>query len=233
MTVAVEQVSRTDALLRVAQAADPTITRLSASIDDEPLVSFAVHAQRVDEVIAIIFGDQLGDISIAVTDEEISVEASRAARARQYRDLRERYVAQDRARRGLASVVATCDSIEISVLGRRGAANGFPIAAYESRVAVVGTVNVAGDQVAALRRDIVAVLKARSNGAQALCHEPGYGLRCFRGGALVMEASFCWACNNYHLVLAGEPSFISLPTDGTGDALKARLLAMAGAPPPE
>ena len=43
---------------------------------------------------------------------------------------------------------------------------------------------------------VAALWRALPASEEARCHTPPYGLRLWRGGRLLAEASLCWACNN-------------------------------------
>lgn len=43
---------------------------------------------------------------------------------------------------------------------------------------------------------IAALWRSLPPGEQARCHIPPYGLRFWRGGVKVLEASLCWECHN-------------------------------------
>ena len=72
----------------------------------------------------------------------------------------------------------------------------FPIRAYERQHAPVlsSTVIRRGEarRMAELWRHL-----SFEKGWQALCHEPPYGVRFYRGDELVFETSICWSCTNF------------------------------------
>ncbi|HYP98417.1 MAG TPA: hypothetical protein VER96_07070 [Polyangiaceae bacterium] len=59
---------------------------------------------------------------------------------------------------------------------------------------------------------------------QARCHIPPFGFRFFLRGALLVEASVCWQCNNIHGESSGAPFWYEF--DGAA-AVSRRLLALA------
>ena len=58
--------------------------------------------------------------------------------------------------------------------------------------AVRGHVRLTGEDA----ERIAALWRALPAGEQARCHTPPYGLRFWRGGLLLAEASLCWECDN-------------------------------------
>jgi hypothetical protein len=92
------------------------------------------------------------------------------------------------------------DRIEISALGKSGATatNGFP-----SRVAGVSVHHIGqqktitGEQATEFRKKWTSMMFWW--GFSAMCHEPAYGLRFFRGQSLLLEMTVCWKCSNFEV----------------------------------
>ncbi|MCW5558984.1 MAG: hypothetical protein KIT22_14280 [Verrucomicrobiae bacterium] len=73
----------------------------------------------------------------------------------------------------------------------------FPIRPYGRNHSIFGNVTLTGD-----RLSVFLNLWRSQSPAQlrrALCHDPVYGFRLYRGGRLVSETSICWHCNNYYV----------------------------------
>ena len=234
VTFAVDNVSRDDALWAAFEAAKAPITQMSMGEDDEAKVSLDVHDQPISEVIRLIYRDQLADFSFACANGEFAIKASKASSQRRLRAFLEEQRQVGAAHREMTAMVKQCDTIEIAVLGAKQPPTadmppGFPIAAYDSEVPILRVHRLtSAAEVAGLRSKLVALLASREPGNQALCHFPGYGLRCYREGKLLLETSFCWKCGNYHLVLNGEGQFLAIPGDHTGRELKQALTAITG-----
>jgi hypothetical protein len=54
---------------------------------------------------------------------------------------------------------------------------------------------------------IAALWRGLPPGKHARCHIPPFGLRFYRGGQLICQASICWQCNNLVGDAGGEASF--------------------------
>jgi len=236
VTFAVSDLSPDDALWAAFEAAQAPVTQMSGGFFEDVRVSLVVHDQPLSEVIRLIYQDQLADLSFACTKNAFEVRSSRAANEHSRRGYEREQRQVEAARRRMTAAVKECDTIEIAVLGTKQMPDPadtrprFPIAAYESHVPILRAYRLTGKaDVVGLRTKLVALLSSRELGSQAFCHFPGFGLRCYDDGKLVLETSFCWKCGNYHLVLDGNPQFLAIPGDHTGPELKQALTAITGA----
>lgn len=73
----------------------------------------------------------------------------------------------------------------------------FPIRPYGRQDPICGEARLKGDQL----RGFLDQWERQSPSywKQALCHEPAYGFRLYRGSSLVAETSVCWHCSNYYV----------------------------------
>jgi hypothetical protein len=68
--------------------------------------------------------------------------------------------------------------------------------------------------------------RALPAGELARCHIPSYGLRFFRAGALVVEASLCWECDNaFGFDAAGDELYFEFDATSAPAQDLLRLLA--------
>ncbi|MBB5354006.1 hypothetical protein HNR46_004278 [Haloferula luteola] len=73
----------------------------------------------------------------------------------------------------------------------------FPIRPYGSDDPIYGRVELTGDELEHFLE--LWSYQVPSYWNQALCHEPAYGFRLYRGGRLVGETSICWECSNFYV----------------------------------
>jgi hypothetical protein len=73
----------------------------------------------------------------------------------------------------------------------------FPIRPYRSTVPVFGSVTLTGEKLDAFLR--LWSYQSACRMRQALCHDPAYGFRLYRGSRLMAETSLCWHCQNYYV----------------------------------
>lgn len=99
-----------------------------------------------------------------------------------------------------------CDRVEVFHLdGDRDGddVTGFPIRPYDSHSGILGQLTLTGVDAEGL-----AVLwRSQTFGYkyQAMCHEPAYGFRFYRGPSLKFETSVCFHCNNFYVTtIAGS-----------------------------
>ena len=80
----------------------------------------------------------------------------------------------------------------------------FPIRPYGTDAPVHGSVTLKGKELAAFldlwRGQSVSI------DDQALCHDPVYGFRLYRGGKLMGETSVCWHCSNFYVDVSPSES---------------------------
>jgi hypothetical protein len=72
----------------------------------------------------------------------------------------------------------------------------FPIRPYHMEQTVYGSVTLIGSELAEFK-DLWRSQQP-DEWKQALCHDPPYGFRLYRGSKLVTETSICWHCNNFY-----------------------------------
>jgi hypothetical protein len=78
----------------------------------------------------------------------------------------------------------------------------------------------------------------RSRRGHSLCHQPGYALRFFSHGRLLLETTICWKCRNYSVPIGvlglEERGFIDFADDkdaqGLLTLLKAHVPLAGGSP---
>lgn len=80
---------------------------------------------------------------------------------------------------------------------RQKAATTFPIRPYDRNARVCGEVTLTGDRL----ESFLEFWRWQLPGYErsALCHEPAYGFRLYRGSSLIAETSICWGCSNYYV----------------------------------
>jgi hypothetical protein len=209
------------------------VTNFMADGDDR-LVTVDVRDATIEELLRILYRDRLDDVAFSLHGTCFEINGSRSAREASQRAYEQQMRQEEAARRNIASAVERCDAIEISRLEPKVTVplgKGFPIPSYGDARAVVRVVIVDRSGLKPMRATLGEFLRADDSGFQMMCHEPGFGVRCWRSGALVLEASFCWSCNNYDLVLAGQPRFVGMNDGPVNARLKALLIATAGGEP--
>lgn len=80
---------------------------------------------------------------------------------------------------------------------RRATNNTFPVRPYSLHADIHAHATLQGDACDELRSAWQSLAFDRLGGA--LCHEPAYGLRFFRGDDLLFETTVCWKCQNFYL----------------------------------
>lgn len=73
----------------------------------------------------------------------------------------------------------------------------FPIRPYGTTEPVCGSITLTGQKLGAFL-DLWS-WQSPAQWRQALCHEPAYGFRLYRGNNLVAETSVCWECSNFYV----------------------------------
>ena len=107
----------------------------------------------------------------------------------------------------VTSSLPSCDRVEVFHLdgmSSGGAATDFPVRPYGtgaySRILDHKTLTGAdAESLAALWRSQTFGWKY-----QALCHEPAYGFRFYRGSSLQFETSVAFNCNNFYVTVLGR-----------------------------
>ena len=73
----------------------------------------------------------------------------------------------------------------------------FPIRPYGTTEPVCGSATLTGEKLEAFL-DLWR-WQSPAQWRQALCHDPAYGFRLYRGTKLVAETSICWECSNFYV----------------------------------
>lgn len=76
-------------------------------------------------------------------------------------------------------------------------ASVFPIRPYGTTEPVCGEIVLTGDQLGKFLDHWH--WQSPSYWRQALCHDPAYGFRLYRGPLLMTETSICWHCSNFYV----------------------------------
>ena len=76
-------------------------------------------------------------------------------------------------------------------------AETFPIRPYDTSEPVCGSIVLTGKEL----EEFINLwsYQSASQDRQALCHDPAYGFRLYRGSRLVAETSLCWTCSNFYV----------------------------------
>ena len=101
-----------------------------------------------------------------------------------------------------------CDRVEVFYLAGDpdpDAKTEFPVRPYNAYSRILGRKTVSGSDAEAL----ATLWRAQVFGHdyQALCHEPAYGFRFFRGSTLKFETSVCFHCSNFYVTALGGSSW--------------------------
>ena len=94
---------------------------------------------------------------------------------------------------------------------------------------IYATVEVEGAEAS----EIAELWRKLPHAEQMRCHVPPYGLRFYRGGQMILEASVCWRCNNIWTRAENHESVYTFDSSAeVSQRLLARLHEIAGRNPP-
>ena len=97
---------------------------------------------------------------------------------------------------------ATLGAVDrVDVVGISGDANVGDVYDFIRSGAVTGEVSLVGADV----ERMAALWRGLPPGEQARCHIPPFGLRFWRDGKKLIEASICWECNNVYGYVGRQP----------------------------
>jgi hypothetical protein len=124
----------------------------------------------------------------------------------------------------------TIDRVEVyHLVGIGGdAETGFPVRPYNAYSRIIGSAELTG----ADAESLASLWRSQTFGwkYQAMCHDPGFGLRFYRGPSLLFETSVCFSCKNFYFAHRGESIWWGFDSKTPGAAeLLARLEQVAPA----
>jgi len=94
---------------------------------------------------------------------------------------------------------------------------------------IYATVEVEGGEAS----EIAELWRSLPQAEQMRCHIPAYGLRFYRGGQMILEASVCWTCNNIWIRAENSESVYTFDSSAeTSQRLLATLHEIAARNPP-
>ncbi len=107
--------------------------------------------------------------------------------------------------RGSTTELPRCDRVEVYYLnGDTGADadTGFPVRPNDAHSLILDRKTLTGREAEAL----AALWRSQTFGVdyQAMCHEPAYGFRFYRGSSLKFETSVCFHCSNFYVTALGQ-----------------------------
>ena len=110
----------------------------------------------------------------------------------------------DHCVRAGTAALPDCDCVEVCHLnGDNGgdATAGFPVRPYRAYSRILDRKTLTGADAEAL----AALWRSQTFGEdyQALCHDPAYGFRFYRGSSLKFETSVCFHCSNFFVTALG------------------------------
>jgi len=99
----------------------------------------------------------------------------------------------------------SCDRVEVYHLGGRvskGDVTDFPVRPYGNYTRILDRKTLTGSDAESL----AALWRSQAFGwkHQAMCHDPAYGVRFYRGSSLKFETSVCFRCSNFYVTAVGE-----------------------------
>jgi hypothetical protein len=115
--------------------------------------------------------------------------------------------------RGSTTGLPSCDRVEVCYLnGDTGAdaTTGFPVRPYDAYSRILDRKTLIGKDA-----EVLATLWRSQRfdfDAQALCHEPAYGFRFYRGPSLQFETSVCFHCSNFYVTAFGQTGWWGFDT---------------------
>jgi hypothetical protein len=110
-----------------------------------------------------------------------------------------------------------CDRVDILRLEENidwDATSGFPIRPYKKFAKVLDTKTLSepdAESIAAIWRSQTFEVPGQHH-FQALCHDPVYALRFYRGNSVIFETSICFHCSNFFVTYKGEPHWWGFDT---------------------
>lgn len=107
----------------------------------------------------------------------------------------------------------------VDVIGLRGS-DPPRVAEYMRHVDRCAWVRLDGDAAGA----VADLWRQLPVGEAMRCHVPPFGLRFWRAGVVVVEASICWSCNNVYGYQDGVP--VAFEFDGQSQAAQALLTTL-------